>query len=110
MITLEYRGSVGIIWLDTEGAKVNTLDIGAMRELEKAFDDAQKQTACQAVAVISAKPDNFLAGVDISLFTSLSATELEKVTVEGQKFYNRIANFPKPVLANVEDMRARSHG
>lgn len=101
MITLEYVGDVGLIMLDTPEHKVNTLDIQALRDMRKAFDDIQQEAACQAVVIASAKSSNFLAGVDISLFTSLSAEELRRVTTEGQEFYNRIANFPKPVVAAV---------
>lgn len=101
MITLEHRAGVGILWLDTPGQKVNTLNVEALRQMEALFDEIQAEPACQSVAIISRKPQNFLAGVDISLFTSLSAEELQTVTAEGQRFFNRIENFPKPVLAAV---------
>lgn len=101
MITLEHRDGVSVIWLDTPGRKVNTLDIQALRDMQQAFDDIQADSSSRAVAILSRKKDNFLAGVDISLFTSLPPEELRKVTLEGQTFFNRIENFPKPVLAAV---------
>ena len=69
--------------------------------MQQAFDDIQADSSSRAVAILSRKMDNFLAGVDISLFTSLPPEELRKVTLEGQTFFNRIENFPKPVLAAV---------
>ena len=101
MITLEHRDGVGILWLDTPGQKVNTLNVEALRQMEALFDEIQAEPTCHSVAIISRKPQNFLAGVDISLFTRLSAAELQSVTEQGQRFFNRIANFPKPVLAAV---------
>ncbi len=101
MLTLELRDGAGIIWLDSEDRKVNTLDIAALRDMAAMFDRLQAEPACRAVVLISRKQDNFLAGVDISLFTRLSSQELQAVTLEGQGFFNRIANFPKPVLAAV---------
>lgn len=101
MLTLDLRDGAGIIWLDSAERKVNTLDVAALRELAALFDRLQSEPACKAVVLISRKQDNFLAGVDINLFTSLSSQELQAVTLEGQGFFNRIANFPKPVLAAV---------
>ena len=101
MISLDYLEGVGIITLNSPGRSVNTLDLQAMQQLEAAFDDIQRQTDCFAALIISSKPDNFLAGVDISLFTSLEPQELRRVTEQGQEFFNRIANFPKPVIAAV---------
>ena len=76
MITLEHRDGVSVIWLDTPGRKVNTLDIQALRDMQQAFDDIQADSSSRAVAILSRKKDNFLAGVDISLFTSLPLEEL----------------------------------
>ena len=101
MITLEHRDGVGILWLDTPGQKVNMLNVDALRQMEALFDEIQTEPGCQSVVIISRKPENFLAGVDISLFTSLTSAELQAVTADGQRFFNRIANFPKPVLAAV---------
>ena len=101
MITLEHRDGVGILWLDTPGQKVNMLNVDALRQMEALFDEIQAEPSCLSAAIISRKPHNFLAGVDISLFTSLSPAELRAVTEAGQRFFNRVANFPKPVLAAV---------
>ena len=101
MIELEMRDGVALLWLDKPDKDVNTLDIDALNRLEGYLDQLQTDTGCRALAFVSAKANNWLAGVDIELFRTLSTEELLKVGEEGQRLFTRLAAYPKPVIAAV---------
>ena len=50
----------------------------------------------------SGKPDTFIAGADIEEFTRLQTqAELEALSRDGQEMLQRVADFPKPVIAAI---------
>ena len=53
--------------------------------------------------LISGKPDNFIAGADIEEFTRLRTAEEadEPQSRAAQELMNRVAAFPKPVVAAI---------
>lgn len=101
MIELEMRDGVALLWLDTPDARVNTLNVEALGQLAQLLDRVEADGECRAIAIISRKLENFIAGVDINLFLTLTPEELDAVGREGQRLFSRIASFPKPILAAV---------
>ena len=54
------------------------------------------------MVIRSGKPDTFIAGADIEEFTRLSTREeFERLSREGQEMLQRVADFPKPVVAAI---------
>ena len=59
-------------------------------------------TSVAAIAVLSGKPDIFIAGADIEEFVSIQTREeAETRSREGQTIMNRIADSPKPVIVGI---------
>jgi 3-hydroxyacyl-CoA dehydrogenase/enoyl-CoA hydratase/3-hydroxybutyryl-CoA epimerase len=56
----------------------------------------------KAVVFMSGKADIYIAGADVEEFVALkSATEAERLAAGGQEMLDRVARFPKPVVAAI---------
>ncbi len=101
-LSTELRGSIAILTLDLPGEPVNKLTAAVRAELEQAFARLAADPAVRAVVLVSGKPDVFIAGADIEEFTRLSTREeFERLSGEGQEMIQRVADFPKPVVAAI---------
>lgn len=80
---------------------VNALNKQVMDELEAAFVDLAEDGSVGAVIVTGAGEKAFVAGADISEFPSLNSANGEKLSRRGQLIFQRIADFPAPVIAAV---------
>jgi len=57
----------------------------------------------RAVVFRSGKPDSFIAGADIEEFRRLQAqADLEILSRGGQEMLQRLADFPKPIIAAID--------
>ena len=101
-ITWEIREGIAIVTLDCPGASVNTISASVKEEFNRAFDTMKTDERIKAVAFLSGKKENFIAGADIEEFVKLtSAAEAERLSATGQEMLSRIAAFPKPVVAGI---------
>jgi len=97
----EIRGEVAVVTFDLPGEPVNTLSplvgAGFTQELERlGRDDAVK-----AIVFTSSKQD-FVVGADVKWLGSLhTAADGELASHEGQHGFDRLAFFPKPVVAAI---------
>ena len=75
---IEKRGNVAVVTLDAKGERMNTLSSKMMADFHGMMDTIEGDDSVKAAVVISGKPDNFIAGADI--------TELAKVktAVDGE--------------------------
>ncbi len=97
----EQKRGVMIIGLDKPGDTVNTLDQSLMDGFAQALDRAEADP-CRAVVLISLKKDNFIAGADIDMFrTFVEPGQAHAVLRRGHVLANRLAAFPKPVVAAI---------
>ncbi len=92
-----------IAWLtfDLAGSSTNTLGSAPMRELNDRIAEIEA-AAPRAVILRSAKDNGFVAGADITEFSSL--TDLEqayRLVRTGQQVFDRLAALPMPTVAAI---------
>ncbi|HUM09862.1 MAG TPA: fatty acid oxidation complex subunit alpha FadJ [Myxococcaceae bacterium] len=97
----EMRGDVAVLTLDLPGEPVNTLSPGVGAEFEQELQRLAEDAGVKAVVFTSGKED-FVVGADVKWLGSLhTAADAEKASREGQQGFDRLASFPKPVVAAV---------
>ena len=80
---------------------VNALNSGVMEALEKVFDELAGDKEIGAVVLTGAGEKAFVAGADISEFTTLSSENGERLSRRGQLIFQKIEDLPAPVIAAV---------
>ncbi len=80
---------------------VNALNHEVMDELEKTFDELAQDNSVRAVIITGAGEKAFVAGADIGEFPKLNRENGEKMSRRGQEVFQKIADFPAPVIAAV---------
>jgi enoyl-CoA hydratase len=81
--------------------KLNALNKDVIGDLDKAMDEVCSNPAIKSVIITGAGTKSFVAGADISEFTSLSAAQGAALAKRGQEVFDKIENSPKPVIAAV---------
>ena len=93
---------VGIITINVPGEKMNTLRAAFAQQLATTIDEARRDTQLAGLVLISGKPDNFIAGADISMIADCrSAQQAETLARQGQETMAAIAALPFPVVAAI---------
>jgi 3-hydroxyacyl-CoA dehydrogenase/enoyl-CoA hydratase/3-hydroxybutyryl-CoA epimerase len=101
-VTWDVSDGIALVVLDLHGHPVNVISRAVKDEFIACFAALADDTRVRAVAFLSGKPDNFIAGADIEEFVLLSsAAEAERLAAEGQEMLDRVARFPKPVVAGI---------
>jgi enoyl-CoA hydratase len=80
---------------------VNALNLEVMNSLEAAFDELAADETVGVVIVTGAGEKAFVAGADIGEFPKLNSANGEKLSRRGQLIFQKIADFPTPVIAAV---------
>ena len=80
---------------------VNALSQEVLDALEQVFDDLVKDDTVGAVILTGSGEKAFVAGADISEFPKLNSANGEKLSRRGQQVFQKIADFPAPVIAAV---------
>ncbi len=94
--------SVGVITIDVPGEKMNTLKAEFAGQIAAVIAEARRDPALAGLVLISAKPDNFIAGADISMIDRChSAQAAEALARQGQEVMASIASLPFPVVAAI---------
>ena len=97
---IEKENGVAVIWLDQPGEKVNTISLDLVGTFTAILDSLEKDETVKGIVLISRKPDNFIAGADLDKFKDMtSPEEAEALSRKGHTLLNRMANFPKPIVA-----------
>ncbi len=95
----------GLLWLaiDRHNSSVNSLNEEVLLELDTILDEIAVDNVINSVIFYSAKKTGFIAGADISQFTSLkTADEAFNLIRQGQLVFSKLAALPKPVVAMIE--------
>jgi len=101
-LTWEIADGIAIVTFDTPGSSVNVISAPVKQEVIQAFDTLKADERVKAVAFLSGKRDNFIAGADIEEFVKLqTASEAEQLSADGQAMLGKIADFPKPVVVGI---------
>jgi 3-hydroxyacyl-CoA dehydrogenase/enoyl-CoA hydratase/3-hydroxybutyryl-CoA epimerase len=97
----EREGDVLAIVLDRPGARVNLIDDLWLRDMAAALDRAARERP-RGLAILSAKPGQFIAGADVDLIASLpDADEAARRAKQGQDLLARLSDLPFPTVAVV---------
>ena len=80
---------------------LNALKFEVLRELQDALSLLENDTDVKAVILTGAGEKAFIAGADIKVMAKLGPLEAQKYIVAGHEAFDRLASFPKPVIAAV---------
>ncbi|MEJ8548399.1 enoyl-CoA hydratase [Brevibacillus borstelensis] len=78
----------------------NALSHETLKELEGLLDELENDALVKAI-VVTGEGRFFIAGADIKEFTELSPADAEEMARRGQKLFDRLESFPKPVIAAI---------
>jgi enoyl-CoA hydratase len=104
-LTLEnvlYEKKDAIAYVTVNRPKLlNALNTPTLKDLQTAFEDAQKDAKVRGVILTGAGNKAFIAGADIGELAHVTAFEAEQSSRFGQKVLDLIENLGKPVIAAV---------
>lgn len=98
-VKLEKEGKLAVITLDNP--PLNALKSDLLGELDQKIDELSADTEIGALIITGAGDKAFVAGADISEFPNLNSENGEKLASRGQTIFQKIADFPAPVIAAV---------
>jgi len=97
----EMRDDVAVVTFDLPGETVNTLSPAIGGEFGEELERLGREEAVKAIVFASAKQD-FVVGADVKWLGSLrTAADAEQASREAQHAFDRLAFFPKPVVAAI---------
>ncbi len=99
MVQMEREGGLAVVTLNNP--PVNALNSQLLGELEEVLDGLYKANDVGALVITGSGEKAFVAGADISEFPSLNKDNGEKLARRGQQIFQKIADFPAPVIAAV---------
>lgn len=103
VLDLRRDGDVAVLSLDPAGAAVNTLDRSLLGSLSELLDRIEADGDVVAVVLASAKAHHFAAGADVREFLGFETeASVMAVLADGHALLDRLAGFPKPVVAAVD--------
>ena len=102
-LSIEKRDrGVAIVRIDVPGEPMNTLKADLVDGFLSVFDAIEHDEDIRAVVFTSGKKDSFIAGADITMLEAVETEEDgERISREAHKAMDRIAAFPKPVVAAI---------
>lgn len=96
----EADGGVAVVTIDRPGA-LNALNQETLSELGQVFETAGSDAAVRVVILTGAGDRAFAAGADIRELSTLDRERGAAYARAGQIVFDRIADFPKPVIAAI---------
>ncbi len=101
--TLDIRpDNVAVITIDSPGEKMNTLKAEFGQQVRAIVRQIRDNKSLRGVVLISAKPDNFIAGADINMIARCAtAQEAEALARQGQQIMAEIHGLAIPVIAAI---------
>lgn len=101
-LTLKEVDGIAVITFDMPQSKVNTLSSKYIPEFDEILHKVESSSHLTGVVIISGKDDCFIAGADITeLQSATREDQIKNLSEAGQKFYDRLETFPKPVVAAI---------
>ncbi|HJW50122.1 MAG TPA: enoyl-CoA hydratase-related protein, partial [Candidatus Limnocylindria bacterium] len=92
---------IGRIVIDRPTDSVNAIDLPMIAALRNAIDDARASRP-RGLVVMSAKPDQFVAGADLAMLGRWpSAADITRASHEIQGIFNDLAALPFPTVAAI---------
>ncbi|WP_249870934.1 enoyl-CoA hydratase [Oceanobacillus saliphilus] len=101
MGTVSYEADGAIAYLTIQSPPANALSSKLLSDLSDKLDQIEAENKMKAI-VLKGEGRFFSAGADIKEFTNLqNASDYESLSTNGQKIFDRIENFPVPVIAAI---------
>ncbi len=95
-------GGLATLTLDCPGSKLNILSRQVFAELADALRNLASKPGLSGLLLLSAKPDNFVAGANIEEFLLLAtAAEAADASRQAQSVFQQLEELPFPVVAAV---------
>lgn len=102
-VELKVVDNVGVIYFDTPGAKVNSLNKQVLTEFVGILSEIEGNPQVQSCVLISKKPNCFIAGADINMIADCKTVEeVTNLSKEGQTIFNAMENSKKPFVAAIQ--------
>lgn len=99
-ILIQQESPTAMIYIHRE-AKLNALNYETIAELKQAFHQLGEETSVRGVLLTGSGTKAFVAGADITEFQDKTKQEGMDLSRFGHELMDRIANFPKPVVAAI---------
>lgn len=94
--------NVAVITIDVPGERVNTLKAAFAEQIREILQQLRDYSGIKGVVFISAKPDNFIVGADISMIAECkTAQDAQVLAHQGQQIMAEIAALSVPVVAAI---------
>lgn len=101
-VTLKWEGAVAVIDINDIEKPVNSFSREILDGLDKTLDNVFAKDGLQGLVISSSKPNCFAAGVDISIFDTLTSQKAgEEASATLHKLFNRFANANVPTVAAI---------
>ncbi len=101
-VTLSVKDGVAVLTFDVIGEKLNTLSEASATALRDAFAKVESDPTIKAAVLISGKPDNFIAGADITMMQGAkTAADVERLSRDMQTQLLQLERSKKPIVAAI---------
>lgn len=101
--TIERDGDLAVVWFDLPGEKVNKFSTAVLREFSGVLDELAASPQIAKVIFASRKPGIFIAGADVSEFTTMAGAEQAKAYVRsGQEVFTKLTKLPQVTVAAID--------
>ena len=101
--TLERQGDLAILWFDLPGEKVNKFSSAVLRELSALLDEIAATPQLTKLIIASRKSGIFIAGADVTEFTTVTGAEQAKAYVTlGQQVFTKVAKLPQTTVVAID--------
>lgn len=95
--------SIGILYFDLQGEKVNKFNAEVMQELSDQLDTLKDKTDIKCMLFMSKKPGIFIAGADVNSIKDLTdENEGYEVARKGQEVFGKMGDLPFPTVAVID--------
>jgi 3-hydroxyacyl-CoA dehydrogenase / enoyl-CoA hydratase / 3-hydroxybutyryl-CoA epimerase len=101
--TIEREGELATLWFDLPGEKVNKFSSAVLRELSGVLDELAASPQLKKIVIASRKPGIFIAGADVTEFTTVSGAEQARAYVLlGQQVFTKLAKLPQVTVSAID--------
>jgi len=99
-IIIEEKDGIAVVSINRLKA-MNALNAGVFEDLSNYFDEKYDDNTVKAIVITGAGDKAFAAGADITEFMGMSKEDGTNLSKKGMAIFDKIENFPKPVIAAV---------
>lgn len=100
---IEIEERVSNFWITlNRPEKRNALNRQLLRELSDTLEEIKEDKSIRTVILRGAGDEAFCAGADISMLREMDAYEAFMFSQSNQRIFNKIEEFPKPVIASID--------